>query len=545
MCDLGCRLANPGRWFFRVSLVFSATLLAAESSHAVDLYVAMNGNDANACTQAASPCRTITRGISRMASGDTLIVGDGTYTESITDMPSGTAGAYTTIRAANDWGVLIDGSNFPDSFNDGIEIENKSYVVIRGFRVHMNQANQSNGGVVMFASHHIKIQRCGVGYVATAGNSSTIALGPDVSYALIEECYAFGGARYQIQVHQSDHVVVRRSVVRNDHWTGSLQCAGFTNYDATNTVWQNNIALDSDTQYCAGRLFGAFWNENKEGAVPDTSEVFQGNIVLNVQAFAGATLNDSKVSGTHTYIDNVVWGSVGGLVAGPGPGVPATVNATRMTLGGLTGTYDGANGRHAAGSGFAVFAALPNALSNSLLVSCNSFGVTDYAGSNFNAFWDNGANYGGEVDPVPGSNDLSVENGSEIDVMQNGLRYLPRIEAGSPLKTAGENGGQIGAQIMFKVGRSGSLYGEPGWSEVTTEPLWPFPNEAVIRADMAAYNGPGAPGVRGFTSGNSLDGTPQTLTKYIWEYLGNQIPDEIYGEDIFTDGFENGSKDAA
>ncbi len=35
--------------------------------------------------------------------------------------------------------------------------------------------------------------------------------------------------------------------------------------------------------------------------------------------------------------------------------------------------------------------------------------------------------------------------------------------------------------------------------------------------------------VRGFTTGISKDGFSQTLTKYIWETLGNQIPPEIYG----------------
>jgi hypothetical protein len=36
-------------------------------------------------------------------------------------------------------------------------------------------------------------------------------------------------------------------------------------------------------------------------------------------------------------------------------------------------------------------------------------------------------------------------------------------------------------------------------------------------------------GARGFAAGNSMDGSAQTLTKYVWEYLGNQIPCEIYG----------------
>jgi MYXO-CTERM domain-containing protein len=45
---------------------------------------------------------------------------------------------------------------------------------------------------------------------------------------------------------------------------------------------------------------------------------------------------------------------------------------------------------------------------------------------------------------------------------------------------------------------------------------------------MASYTGPGGVGARGFATGTSRDGSPQTLTKYIWEYLGNPIPDEVY-----------------
>ena len=52
-------------------------------------------------------------------------------------------------------------------------------------------------------------------------------------------------------------------MARNDYWTGSLQCAGFTNYDSVHTVWQNNIVLDSDEANCTGHLYGGFFNKNK------------------------------------------------------------------------------------------------------------------------------------------------------------------------------------------------------------------------------------------------------------------------------------------
>jgi hypothetical protein len=66
-------------------------------------YVATTGSDAgNDCTNQATPCATIAAGIASMASGDTLVVGDGTYAESIAGMPSGSAGAHTTIQAQDD-----------------------------------------------------------------------------------------------------------------------------------------------------------------------------------------------------------------------------------------------------------------------------------------------------------------------------------------------------------------------------------------------------------------------------------------------------------
>ncbi|EKD27035.1 MAG: hypothetical protein ACD_79C00915G0001 [uncultured bacterium] len=75
--------------------------------------------------------------------------------------------------------------------------------------------------------------------------------------------------------------------------------------------------------------------------------------------------------------------------------------------------------------------------------------------------------------------------------------------------------------------------------------LWPFPNENLIKAKMSAYsydNG-NLNGKRGFCAdGKQLNGRDDiTLTSYIWEYLGNPIPPEIYGSlgitvDINSDG---------
>ena len=533
------RAAKPSLSFVAAVLAFTITALGSISADAATLYVAKTGSDGgNNCATQTTPCQTIAHGIESLAGGDTLIIGDGTYTESITGMPSGSASAYTTIRAANDWGVTIDGSGWADSYKNGINISSAHYVHVRGFHVKMNQATLTNEPVAVPYSDHVKIQRCSGSYAPTSGNPATFDVGPTSSYVLIEECYAFGGGRYQFVVYDSDHVVVRRSVARHDYATNVAVCAGFANYDSASTVWQNDIVLDSDTANCKWndeRLYGGFYSENQpDDSFPDTTQVLEGVIILNVQAVYAGDF-DLKVTGQRTIHDMVIWDSSGGYYGDQGPGLAANISATRMTLGGTTGVYN-VNGGQAQGTGFTVVgSSVPNMLTNSILSQNNSFGVADYTISDYNAFLGNGANYGGAHQAVPGLHDIAPD----ADVTPS-LRYLPRIEPASPLKVAGQGGGQIGAEIMFMIGAAGTLYGEASWDDVTGIPLWPFPNEDVMKSDMAAYSGPGGQGARGFATGNSLDGSPQTLTKYIWEYLGHPIPADVYGFHIAVDSLPAG-----
>jgi hypothetical protein len=112
-----------------------------------------------------------------------------------------------------------------------------------------------------------------------------------------------------------------------------------------------------------------------------------------------------------------------------------------------------------------------------------------------------------------------------VNPLTSGLLYLPRIETGSALASYGTSGGQVGARILRRIGTSGTLYGEAGYNTETSDNLWPWPNEDRIKADFASVASVGA---RGFATGASKDGSAQTLTKYIWEYLGNQIPSTVY-----------------
>lgn len=84
-------------------------LLIASESFATTYYVSKTasngyavGNNGNSCAQAqnkATPKNTLAAGSGCLASGDTLMVNEGTYTEEILNPIAGSASAYTTIKA--------------------------------------------------------------------------------------------------------------------------------------------------------------------------------------------------------------------------------------------------------------------------------------------------------------------------------------------------------------------------------------------------------------------------------------------------------------
>jgi hypothetical protein len=85
------------------------------------------------------------------------------------------------------------------------------------------------------------------------------------------------------------------------------------------------------------------------------------------------------------------------------------------------------------------------------------------------------------------------------------------------------------------------LWGDTGYDSLTTTPLWPWDDEAVIQSDMASFNmtnpvsGAAISGARGFAaSGNGLYGGPITLTSYIWEQLGNACPGDCQTASAFV-----------
>nr|CAG4716015.1 unnamed protein product [Naegleria fowleri] len=110
------------------------------------------------------------------------------------------------------------------------------------------------------------------------------------------------------------------------------------------------------------------------------------------------------------------------------------------------------------------------------------------------------------------------------------LKYPTRVEANSFLKGVGYSKMDIGANVMTKYGWDGARVGDVNVETMTTNSLWPWPNEDRIKKEMCAYT------TRGFCSmGKQLNGVNTvTLTSYIWEILGNAMPSDIYQQNTTT-----------
>ena len=510
--------------FLFLCFVLQATITVL--AHGATYYVSKSGSG-SVCSE-TMPCSTIAAGISAMAGGDTLIIGDGTYNETIRQVPSGSEGKYTTIKAENPFGV--------NSYRIQISSD---YVHVDGIKAN---GNLTSGAVLQaVGANHVKFTRCAAYGAAISGNVCVVDA-TRANYILFEDVHSWGGGRYKFGAYEySDNVIFRRCVARHDYHDAldsfGRQCALFVSYDSTNTLFQNCIGLDSTGVYRDdnGWMYGAYWLENNHD-VSNTLWI-KDSIILDVDPMHAA-IYDPKAMSTHTFSNVVIYNCKSGYYASNLLSGSPSVVLRNMTLGAINGTYDSGDWMAAAwGTGVDIHNNIDATLTDSISFNNTSYGIVNYITSDYNDIYGNGVAAAGGAYQIPSIGSHSITSNPE----SNGLLYLPRIESGSTLKTAGSGGGQIGAEIMYQRGVSGTLYGEAGYDTLTSNKLWPFPYEDTIKADMASYAGSGPSGKRGFCTGTSIDGTAQTLTKYIWEYLGNQMPSDPYSSSTGGDGSTTGS----
>jgi len=513
-------------------------------SFASTYYMATTGTDAAVISGDIShPWLTLRYSFTRMSGGDTLIIKDGTYTGTANSIvasggylpPVGSAGQYTVIKAENDGGVIFDGENarsmFAVDYVRGTPAADK-YWQFEGFIWCKTEGTT----VSLSSSNYVKFFRCGaysnnnVGAMWGIGVHTDTTFANNCNYILLEGCYAWGNCRSMIGAYQSSCIIFRNCVARMDQTSEVNPTYGISMYSCDNSEVQNCIYIDADqtNHYSASEYSGGFTVPSTD---MDSNHInFTNCIVLNSHIGALSTAgNESFVSRDIAFDNCVVWD----ISTGNNEATYKLRGETTLrncTLGVETGTPTAIWSYDWGGENY-------TSIRNTIVYQHHQ--VTENVISQVEDY-DYNLNY----DLLPGAY-LATIPGAHVQTSINpiwnastnptgALKYIVRTEMGNSLSTLGEGNTQIGANITTLLGAQGTLWGEAGYNIDTGVSMWPFPNEDLIRTKMKAYDAGGVSGNRGFCA----DGT--TLTKYIWEYLGNAIPANIYGFNITTDSLLNG-----
>lgn len=416
-------------------------------------YMSAVGSDLNSGLE-SFPFKTFKHAFTKMKSGDTLIVKDGTYDQRLGEWkwlnsvkvptsipPSGTPEKYTIVRGQNVRAIV-----------NSIKMVGASYVRIEGFK--------SLGKIDTDNSDHIIYKKI----AAKGGISTTLS-----SYITKEDVWSWNDNRYTIHNFKSSHITDNRVIARLDDLgkPALLPVGAISHYLTNNSVIANALLFDVSGTF--SQPYDLVYSSNPKSG----NNQLWGVIGFNAETQLGG-LYPADGGGNNYEINNsVIWGTSKRCIR---------FNALAPIR--IKNNTCGENGGES-------------------IVSKNaSLEVQN------NIFYKNGGGILGGI--ISCDNNVFYLSGSIPAGCKNSIAENPQIKWLPKSPIAGK-----GANVLkkYNVSEAGGVLKV---SE-TTQNLWPWPYEDLIKADMC----------EGITKG--WCGTNKTLTQYIWEYLGNPIPAEIYG----------------
>lgn len=446
---------------------------------------------------------TIRAAIDAMGSGDEVVIDDGEYRDhsvnSIRGVPGGVdAQNYTKVRARNPYEVfIISNEDVSQAAGDHPVYLGQDYIWVDGIVVHHRDA--TNAASFQLAGDYGKVTRS---ISIRFGDAGDYPAGFSLSgnYNLVEDCAAAGNTRYLFRTGGTDstshHNVFRRCVARADFTTTEEPKANFATYgnnagngEVNHHAFQNCIAIDSQNLFRDGE---AIFKSNGSWYIFKGVDAISldGSISLNQANTGDSSVYIGGENGSNQTVKNsVFWDGVEELKF-----AAESVTVSNMTFG------DSYRINFASGS---------NVINNSFMANNRSSDLNSVSSASYNAFY-------------------SADNFGASQISETALpKYLPRVDSALRSGT-GLSGADVGANILYRIGTSGSLYGESGWDAETADLLWPWPYEDKIQREFRRSNPPPSVALVQPATNDTMRGfcaTGQTLTKYIWEYLGNSIGD--------------------
>jgi len=446
-----------------------------------------------------------------MGSGGELILLDGSYTPGTTgvinwdtsrfstnsaQIPSGSASKPTTVRALNPGKVTVQGPLFI-----GRSSRKDSYIKVQGITF--------EGGGDLYNTSFVTVKDTGFHGPFSIGTNDHNNGNTD---NLVEDVWVWASGQRIIAINYRAHRNVWRRVVVRGDGCGTADCqgdgnpnVGFTVYDSQDVSVQNVLVVDrilaaTDSPYSDFAIASHTGGQYSFGR-----NEWLGTISINAPDIGYYMEPDVGTTVDRTIkIDNAVaWNSAGG-------GFNIARSGSNISLSNLlayTRADDGVRiAPELAGTG---------TLRNVVIRGGGRYGLnSSYVASNVNL---NGTFQSAYNQTTP----VNVVAGDPLS--SGAIKYITRVESGSLLSAAGFGGSDLGPTILYRYGTDGTRHGQAGYNTLTSTKLWPWPNEARIKAEMCANT------TRGFCStGKRRDGVnPVTLTSYVWEAAGHPMPAEF------------------
>ncbi len=450
---------------------YDAMYDTAMAGRAEAKWVSPDGDD-NAAGSSAAPFATLKKALASIAPGGTIILKDGVYQIGqsgwLNDyrpgnaIPSGTASMFTLVRAENRFGARLVQES-ADYYGSVVRLENATRVWIDGFVIE----KRSDAEYPVVLGNGNRLTRTIIVQQVSDQFGGAVFFGNN---NVIEDVAAYGWGRYVFN-------------------GGS----GGANAPAGNTVLRRVISMLAGGPSRQPSASFAFYGSNNNAYSEVKNVLFANCYEIDSPAF-GAADPDARKWGAWYHpksVRNVLHHGCGVINSG------ATYGAFR------TDNFGGPGAQMAQYQDSFV---------------AGFVGDTGVA-SGFSMSEDNGINVAiqGSVCKTPGG---AVSGGvSEMKTAINPAHPVQRV-AGN------------GAEQRYAVGKFLSAFGETDFTTPQVNmPLWPFPYETVIAREFASIlPKPAAFLPEAVTStlnpfaGKSLQGSPMTFTRRVWEACGTPTP---------------------
>jgi len=444
-----------------------------------------------------------------MSAGDELVLLNGVYSEAAgtgyisylgtgsAQPPSGISKTQPTIvHAQNPGQVKVLGQLFI-----GRSARKDQFIQIQGITF--------EGGGALYNTSYVYIKECGFHSTNQSGGT-VFGIGTNDhengnTYNLIEDCWVWGQERLIAINYRSDNNIWRRIVVRGDGCNSSATSGsgnpnvGISVYDSKNVSLQNVIVVDRILDVAepyadfasAQHTSGGHWLGPNEwlGCIslksPDSGYYFEADYA-----------NDN----TWTVTNSIAWGSTSvGFNSQCSSSVTEKIRNVKLA------NFTAGNTGH---DGIRVYGIGTGTVKNIVSYNAGRYGVNSSITPTYCDVFSAAEQAYNQTSCSTGAKTSDPLN----DGTPSSLIYLVRIEEGSVLSGSG-GGSDYGANVVKRYGQDAAFYGDSNYNTLSSVDLWPWPNEDRIRTDLQASSS------RGFCS------TGQSLTNYVWEYLGNSVGD--------------------